>query len=65
MTMMSMKECALQEEHRSLLAGRMSHSHIERETTLVQALVDNQSPVMKAWFVLMLVNLGLFLLLIH
>ncbi len=60
---MSMKECAIQEEHRALLSGRRSHG--EGETTLVQALVDNQSPVMKAWFVLMLVNLALFLVLIH
>ncbi|WP_373531711.1 hypothetical protein [Vampirovibrio sp.] len=30
-----------------------------------KALLDNQSPVMKVWFVIMLLNLGLFLVVIH
>jgi hypothetical protein len=37
----------------------------ESEQTMVQALVVNQSPIMKVWFVMMVVNLALFLFLIR
>lgn len=61
MTIMSVKEYAIRDE-RSLAASLGGR---ERETTLVRALVENQSPVIKIWFVIMLLNMAMFLLLIH
>lgn len=37
----------------------------ETDSNPFQAVMENQSPLMKLWFVVMLVNLGLFLFLIH
>jgi hypothetical protein len=53
---MPYKDCVLQNDALSL--G-------EKETTMTQSLFANQSPLIKGWFLLMLVNLGLFLILMH
>ena len=53
---MPYKDCVLQNDALSL--G-------DKETTVTQSLFANQSPLIKGWFLLMLVNLGLFLILMH
>jgi hypothetical protein len=58
---MTFKELALQDE-RTLAAPLRAQ---EAEATMLQAVMDNQSPVMKLWFAIMIVNLALFLLLLH
>jgi hypothetical protein len=37
----------------------------DAEQSIFQSLMANQSPIIKVWFVMMVLNLGLFLLLIH
>jgi hypothetical protein len=38
-------------------------SNDDQESTPFKTFLDNQSSVIKAWFVLMLINLGLFIVL--
>jgi hypothetical protein len=58
---MTFRELAFQEDLK--LASSVFDSS-ERKNPL-KALIENQSPVMKVWFVIMLLNLGLFLVVIH
>lgn len=58
---MTYRELAFQEDLK--LASPLLHAEAEKST--IQSVLDNQSPVMKAWFVIMLLNLLLFLFLIH
>ena len=58
---MSFRELAFQEDLKLSSALRQE----DEEMNPLQSLLANQSPVMKVWFVIMLLNLGLFLVLIH
>lgn len=58
---MTFRELAFQEDLK-LTSALSDH---DEEKSPLKALMDNQSPIMKMWFVIMLVNLGLFLALIH
>jgi len=58
---MTFRELAFQEDLKlssSLLNG-------EADKGIVQEMLANQSPLMKGWFVIMMVNLLMFLFLIH
>lgn len=55
---MTYKELALQQENYSACSG-------DDNRRSVKAFLDNQTPVMKAWFILMVINLGVFLILTH
>ena len=37
----------------------------ELEKSVIQSVLTNQSPVMKFWFIVMVMNLALFLFIIH
>jgi hypothetical protein len=52
---MTFREIALQE------APRLP----AREKPLLRSLLENQSPIMKIWFVIMLLNLAMFLFITH
>jgi hypothetical protein len=56
---MTFRELALREE----AAIAVPFHHDEDDRNFIQNILFNQSPVMKLWFAIMLVNLGLFLLL--
>jgi hypothetical protein len=58
---MTFRELAFQEDLK--LASTLFDS--DERTSPLKALLENQSPVMKIWFVIMLLNLGLFLVVIH
>ncbi len=58
---MTFRELAFQEDLK--LASNVLDS--DEHQNPLKALVENQSPVMKIWFVIMLLNLGLFLVVIH
>lgn len=58
---MTFREMAFQEELK--LASPLLNADAEK--SLFQSLMENQSPIIKIWFVIMVVNLGLFLVLIH
>jgi hypothetical protein len=47
------------------LAAASAQGAVDVEKSFFQSLVDNQSPIIKIWFVMMVLNLGLFLFLIH
>ena len=53
---MPYKDCVLQNDSLTLR---------EKETTVAQAILSNQSPLIKGWFLLMVVNLALFLIFMH
>lgn len=55
---MTFKELAMQDLTTPL-------AQTEVETSVVQAVLANQSPIMKVWFLLMMVNMVLFLFLIN
>lgn len=58
---MTFRELAFQEDLNltsPLLSG-------ESDKGIVQEVLANQSPLMKGWFVIMMVNLLMFLFLIH
>jgi hypothetical protein len=58
---MTFKEMAFQEELK--LASPILNA--EAEKSPLQSLLENQSPIIKVWFIIMVLNLGMFLLLIH
>lgn len=58
---MTFRELAFQEDLK--LASALGNN--DEDQSPLKALLENQSPVMKIWFVIMLVNLLLFLALIH
>lgn len=58
---MTFRELAFQEELK--LSSPMLNG--ETEKSAIQSMLDNQSPVMKGWFIIMAVNLLMFLFLIH
>lgn len=58
---MTFRELAFQEDLK--LASALRNN--DEDQSPLKALLENQSPVMKIWFVIMLVNLLLFLALIH
>ncbi len=58
---MTFRELAFQEDLKLASALRQD----DEEFNPLQSMLENQSPVMKIWFVIMLLNLGLFLVVIH
>lgn len=58
---MTFRELAFQEDLKLASALRDE----DGDKSPLKALMENQSPVMKVWFVIMLLNLGLFLVVIH
>lgn len=58
---MTFKEMAFQDELK--LASPMLNP--ETEKSLLQSMLENQSPIIKVWFIIMVLNLGMFLFLIH
>lgn len=58
---MTFRELAFQEDIK-LSAAVLAQ---DEDASPFKALLENQSPVMKAWFVIMVLNLGLFFALIH
>lgn len=58
---MTFRELAFQED---LKMGPLLLEN-EADKNLFQKFLDNQGPVMKMWFLIMMINLGLFLVLIH
>lgn len=58
---MTFRELAFQEDLK--LSSALLNQ--DQDNNLLKALLENQSPVMKVWFLIMLINLALFLLVIH
>jgi len=58
---MTFKEMTFQEDLK--LASPMLNA--EPEKSLFQSILENQSPIIKVWFVIMVLNLGMFLFIIH
>lgn len=58
---MTFRELAFQEDLK--LSSALLNQ--DQDKNVFKALLENQSPVMKVWFLIMLVNLGLFLVVVH
>ena len=61
---MTYKESLLKNDRRLGTANLVSATN-EQEANIAESFLTNQSPVMKAWFVMMVINLALFLILLH
>jgi hypothetical protein len=58
---MTFRELAFQEDLK--LSSALLNQ--DQDNNVLKALLENQSPVMKVWFLIMLINLGLFLVVVH
>ncbi len=58
---MTFRELAFQEDL-NLSSALLNQ---DQDKNVFKALLENQSPVMKVWFLIMLINLGLFLVVVH
>ncbi len=58
---MTFRELAFQEDLK--LSSALLNQ--DQDKNVFKALLENQSPVMKVWFLIMLINLGLFLVVVH
>ncbi|WP_303674251.1 hypothetical protein [Vampirovibrio chlorellavorus] len=58
---MTFRELAFQEDLK--LSSALLNQ--DQDKNVFQALLENQSPVMKVWFFIMLINLGLFLVVVQ
>lgn len=58
---MTFRELAFQEDLK--LSSALLNQ--DQDKNVFKALLENQSPVMKVWFLIMLINLGLFLVVVQ